>query len=288
MIYLVLCILSSTAINLIFKSVSRFNGNTFHIIVINYLVASLLGLSLAGNTISYLFTEPQAWMLLSVVIGTLFILMFHLMSLSVQRAGINPTTIASRLSVIIPISFSILFFNEYVNQLKVWGIVLAVLSVILSVYKKKKHAADKNSILLPLIIFLGTGLIDSLVKYAQDTYLTDELLPSFSTLLFFIAFLIGLSILFFRKNKISTIVSKGNLLLGIALGICNFGSIFFIIKALNKSGYESSSVFGINHIGVVALSVFAALLLFREKVNKINWIGIVLAFFAIILLTINK
>lgn len=288
MIFLVLCILSSTAINLIFKSVTRLKGNTFHVIVINYFIATILGLILAGSSIFQLLSEPKAWMLLSVIIGALFIGMFLLMAMSVQKAGIHPTTIASRLSVIIPISFSIIFYHESISSLKLCGIGLAIISVLLSVYKKKSPDSDRKAFLLPLAIFLGTGLIDSLVKFTQDSFLSDELLPTFTALLFFISFLIGLSVLIIRKESPVEVTSRKNLIMGIALGLFNFGSIFFIIKALSKSGVQSSSVFGINHIGVVALSIFAALMFFKEKINKINWIGIVLAICAIIILSIKN
>ncbi|MBC8343354.1 MAG: EamA/RhaT family transporter [Bacteroidetes bacterium] len=287
MAFLVLCIISSTAINLIFKSVTRFNANTFHVIVINYFIAALLGVAIAGSSFIHLISDPKPWMLLSVIIGALFIAMFHLMSLSVQKAGINPTTIAGRLSVIIPMLFSIIFYHEIIDHIKVWGIVMALISVILSVYKKREHVSDKQSLFLPLIIFLGAGLIDSLVKFSQDAYLNDELLPTFSALLFFVSLVIGVFVLLVQKKSFRSIVIKKNLLFGTALGFCNFGSIFFFVKALGNSGLNSSSVFGINHIGIVVLSVFFALILFKEKVNKINWIGIVLAICAIILLTIK-
>jgi multidrug transporter EmrE-like cation transporter len=67
------------------------------------------------------------------------------------------------------------------------------------------------------------------------------------------------------------------LLLGFLLGAANFGSLYFIIKALNKSNLDSSLVFALNNMSVVALTTILGTLLFKERLNKINFVGIALA-----------
>jgi len=79
---------------------------------------------------------------------------------------------------------------------------------------------------------------------------------------------------------------------GIALGISNYGSLYFIIRALNHqtnngNTFDGSIVFGINNLGVIALSVLIGLLFFKEKLLKINWIGIIISFIAIYILSIT-
>jgi len=78
------------------------------------------------------------------------------------------------------------------------------------------------------------------------------------------------------------------LIWGIMLGISNFGSIYFLIRTLNHRSpqgniIDSSIVFGVNNTGIVVLSVFTGFIVFREKLKRINWIGVGLALVAIII-----
>jgi EamA domain-containing membrane protein RarD len=71
----------------------------------------------------------------------------------------------------------------------------------------------------------------------------------------------------------------------------NFGSIFFLVRALNYSsaagkGMDSSVIFGANNISIVALSVLVGLLIFKEKLKFVNWIGVVLSALALLLFTL--
>ena len=284
MIYLLLCILCATALNLIFKSVEHYKGNTFYVIIFNYVFAALLGCFIAFwetdiNLADYIPHVPIA-----LFMGAFFILMFYLMATSVQKAGISATTVAGRMSVIIPISFSIIYYHESANAIKLVGILLALLSVALAVYKGRIKKQQSRYVYLPLIIFLGAGTLDSVIKFVQQEFLTDNLLPFFSSMVFFSALLVGLVILLIKKRTFSGLFSSFNLFWGFLLGVSNFGAFYLFVKALSHSGIESSVVFGINHIGVVGLSVILAMQLFREKLNRINWSGIVIAAIAIFIL----
>ena len=162
--------------------------------------------------------------------------------------------------------------------------------MLLTVYKPGNAPSDKKRMLLPLLLFIGMGVIDSLVKFAQHAFVRNENTALFSAVLFFMAFITGIIMLPFRKEGVSEF-RKGQIwLLGILLGIVNFGSIFMVVNALNYVNTEGirmdgSIVFGANNIGVVSLSVLAGLLIFKEKLRTINWIGISISGLAIILFT---
>ena len=75
---------------------------------------------------------------------------------------------------------------------------------------------------------------------------------------------------------------------GILLGGVNFGSIFFLVRALNyisSSGrvIDSSVIFGVNNTGIVALSVLVGFWIFKGRLQPINWMGIALSAVALIL-----
>ena len=70
---------------------------------------------------------------------------------------------------------------------------------------------------------------------------------------------------------------------GIVLGVPNYYSMEFLLKALQTKGLESSTVFTINNVSIVILTTVFALTFFKEKLVKKNWIGIGLAIISILL-----
>lgn len=284
MISLILSILCSAFIFITFKYIENFKINTFIPIIINYVIATALGLSLSSTTNIF---NPEIYsselIIISLIAGTLFIAMFSSIALSTQKAGITITSIAGKMSVVFPIIFSIIYFNEDVTILKILAIVMALMSIILTVYKKGN--SDYNRLIFPFVIFIGIGILDSLMKYAQGVFINEENLPLFTALCFGIAGIIGLLVSIFKKNITQHLKIGKTYIAGIILGLLNYGSMYFLIKALNDSSFASSITFGLNNLGIVSFSVISGLILFKEKLSFINWIGIILSLISIILLT---
>jgi drug/metabolite transporter (DMT)-like permease len=217
--------------------------------------------------------------------------MFYVIAKSTQKAGVAVTTVAVKMSVVVPIAFSIWYDSaDVLTLLKSIGIVLAILSVFLTVYRKSSQKINANTILLPAFLFIGMGIVDSFVKFAQSAYITNDLTPVFSTMVFVSALFSGMLILPFNKAAIANLCFMKTWVLGIILGLVNFGSMYFLILALNhvdiSTGYQAlgSVIFGINNIGIVALSVIVGFLMFKERPSLLNWAGITLSAGAIIVL----
>jgi len=293
MIYLILSILSSTAIYIIFKYIDKFKISTFDIIIINYITASVLGFLLSDINQINISVFKNAWVPFSAIIGVLFIIMFVVIARSSQVVGIAVTTVSNKMSVIIPIMVSIVIDPlDILTNLKSIGILLALVAVFLTIYRKRKVDFHPRDIYLPIILFLGMGLVDSLVKYAQHHYVDDNILSLFTVVLFVMAAIAGLITKSIRKTPFADLIKPKTFLWGIALGISNYGSLYFLIRTLNhktnfENTFDGSIVFGINNLGIIALSVLFGLVVFKEKLLRINWIGIIIAFIAIYILSIT-
>jgi drug/metabolite transporter (DMT)-like permease len=290
--FLLLCILSSTAIFVTFKSLDRFNIPAFPVILINYLVATLLGFLIYGGNAGISTIPGSSWLPISIIIGIMFILMFFLVAYSTKKAGISVTTVASKMSVIFPIVFSLMIDpGDQLSILKSVAVLTALGGVVLTVYKPEQANRERNVIFIPLLLFVGMGLVDSLVKLAQQKYVSDDETAIFSAILFLNAFISGLlATLFYRKHNhhFSRVKVWG---WGIILGAVNFGSIYFLVRALHYTSpsgmhMDSSVIFGANNISIVALSVLVGLLVFRERLRPVNWIGILLSALALLLFTL--
>ena len=285
MLNLLFAILTSTGIFITFKYLEKFKIDILPAIIINYLIASLCGYFLTNTTFNFSKIILQDWFSISILIGILFIIVFFIIGRSTQKAGISVTTLASKMSFVLPLLFSIMYYQEVITGKKIFGIIIAVSAVLFSIYKERGDKINRRYIWLPILLFFGAGTVDSLVKYAQQEYLNSGGTEEFSTLLFAIASVAGVITLLIRKDKLRDLFQPKVLVVGSILGLVNFGSLYFLIASLNNSGFDSSVVFSIVNIGIVACSVFIGLSIFREKLNKVNILGILLAFIAIFILT---
>jgi drug/metabolite transporter (DMT)-like permease len=283
MLSLWLSIICSTGIYLLFKIRGKLGANLRGIIVINYLLATILGFIISPQNITVQLLLQAKWLPLAALIGLLFVMMFFLIGRSTEKAGISTTSIATRMSMIFPILFSMLLFEEIITISKIIKITLTLTAVFLSIYQKPKKEDKISFSFLPLILFIGSGGVDTLVKTAQNNYIPENEIQLFSSSLFGISLLASLLLLLFKNDR-NKILSKNTILLGATLGAFNFGSLYFLINALTKSGYDSSLVFGINNLAIVCLSLLLGFFIFREKISRINWIGISLSIISIILL----
>jgi len=291
MIFLLLSILSSASLFVIFKIVDTYGIRNFDVIIINYIVATILGFAISNYNLEVFPLYSNPWFPYAIIIGILFVIMFVLIAKSSQTAGIAITTVASKMSVIVPISFSLIYDpTDHITLLKTIGIILALLSVLFTIYRKKGIKVDARYLYLPAILFIGMGIVDSIIKFAQFKYIDNGASTYFSAVLFAIATITGIVTNLIQKKSFKSLINPRTIFLGSILGIGNFGSIYFLILALNykinpTETLDGSVVFGINNIGIVSLSVITGLLIFREKLTYINWIGVVLSIVAIYILS---
>ncbi|GET21890.1 hypothetical protein [Prolixibacter denitrificans] len=281
--YLLLSILSSTLIFFIFKFLEKYKADLFLVILLNYITASVLGFRLVPHLPSVTTIIKAGWLPYALLIGILFIAIFFLIARSSQKAGITITALAAKLSMVVPILYSILFFGERVTIFRIIGIATAILAVLLAIYKRNGKT-NWNAVLLPVVIFLGTGAVDSMVKYVQQVYVRGTTTAVFTTVLFATAGIIGLVVTIFKRPGWKEFFRLPVIAGGIFLGAANFGSLYFMIHALSYSGLASSVVFGLNNMCIVAFSTILGMLFFREKLSTVNWTGIILSFISIFIL----
>jgi len=286
MIPLLLSILSSSVLMVIFKYFDRFKVNTFQAISVNYVVAATLGFLLAPVHLQPYQIVAKPWAISALVIGSVFIGMFYIMAVSSQKVGVAVTSVANKMSLVIPVAAGFILYNESLTGLKVLGIVVALVAVAMVTFPKQKLDIDKKFLFLPLIIFLGSGFLDTVFKYVQKTQLSSDEIEVFSASLFFVSACVGCSILIFQRLTRNSTLQWKSIVAGFALGIPNYFSIHFLLGALNLPNLESTVVFPINNTGIVLLSTLLAILLFSERLSKLNWIGISLAVVSIALIAI--
>lgn len=285
MIYIVLSVLFNTLLFIIVKLFSRFNINTIQALVVNYFVAFATGLWMSETSFQFSEIVHKPWYWGSVFLAFLFISVFYVTALTAQRNGLSVATVASKMSVIIPVSVGFLLFNDNVNYFKIIGISLALVAVYFTSKKESGAVNDSSNLVLPILVFLGAGTIDATLKILEHHYLPIIEVPIFSSHTFLMAFVIGILIISYLLLKYKIKIEGKNIIAGILLGIPNYFALYFVIKMLSSTNFESSSIFTIHNVVIVLLSTLAGILFFKEKINKRNGFGIILAILAIFLVS---
>jgi drug/metabolite transporter (DMT)-like permease len=283
-IYLVLSILISSLLFVIFKLFDIFKINTLQAIVVNYVIALSFGLWTSDLTLSVVDIPEQSWFLGAFTLGFLFISVFNIMGVTAQRNGLSVASVAGKMSVVIPIIFGILVYNEGVGFVKVIGILTALVAVYLSSAKSDTNPVKFKNLLFPLLLFVGSGVLDTGLKYVETTSVSKGEEPLFLATIFGCAFVLGFFVVVSQMINGKFKFQWKNIVGGIVLGVPNYYSMEFLLKAF-KTDIESSTLFTINNVGIVILTTVFALFFFKEKLIKKNWVGIVLAVVSILLVS---
>ncbi len=286
-VYIGLSIICASLLFVLFKLFSNFRINTPQALIINYLVAALFGLTLLPAPSEFFSIYAKSWFWMSCILGFMFISLFYLMALISQKIGVSAASVATKMSVVIPVVAAVILYGDSMTINKVSGIILALIGIWLSVMKEKTSLPTAALLWLPFILFLGSGMLDTLLKVSENRLVppADELL--FIPSIFAMAFVSGMILQIVLPKSTEVEAAKYKTWVGgILLGIVNYGSIFFIWKSIAQEGVESSMVFPVANMGVVALTSLSGWLLFRERLSVKNWLGIVISILAIALIAL--
>jgi drug/metabolite transporter (DMT)-like permease len=281
-IYLLLSIVFSTFINLVFKWFSVFKVNKIQAILVNYLVCFSIGFVLSGD-FNLLKIIGSDWFKYCIILGSLFVAIFLSMAMTTEKYGVSVNAVSAKMSVIIPVLFAYVYNSERFTIQFIVGILLSLLSIYL-ITKKKQIIIPKKYIYLPIIVFLGSGSIDTSLKLLELNYSNDISINTISYSIFLGAFLVGTTFYTIKNQFNFSNWSSRNIISGIILGIPNYFSIYFLLTAIKSFSLKSAFVFGINNIGIVLLSTLLSMIIFKEKLTLINKLGILISVLSIILI----
>nr|WP_315221613.1 DMT family transporter [uncultured Flavobacterium sp.] len=282
MLFLVLSIFCSVIVGVIFKISRNYSVNSIQIVAINYVTALLLCFFTFSPNVQEL-TVNAPWSIY-IGVGILLPVVFLFLIASIAYMGIVKTDAAQRLSLFIPILAAWFIFKEDFNSYKILGLLVGFTALLFIL--KKQSVNDTNKWIYPALVLLGFGVIDILFKqialYTTLPY-TTSLFVVF-TIALVVSLIVVVNDVIAKKSKINL----QNMLFGALVGIFNFGNILFYLKAHKSFSHNPSTVFAGMNMGVIILGSLVGLLFFKEKISKINFIGLFLALIAIVLIVISQ
>ena len=107
-----------------------------------------------------------------------------------------------------------------------------------------------------------------------------SLAPQFLFFTFFFAFAICKDLLLFKQQRIG----RKEILYGCLVGVPNFYSSKFILSALKE--IEAVIVYPSFSVATILVVTLAGVLVFREKLSKLQWLALAIILAALVLLNI--
>ena len=288
MLYLAGAIIFSSWLTIAFKVAERFGISTFQAIIFNYFTCVLTGILLEGTLPVVADIVKSPWFLWAVLMGLMFVSIFNLVAYTTRKSGVAIASVANKLSLVIPFLFSVYLYNENISFLKISGVLVALLAVFLTCIPSSspKNGADFkwNLFLLPLVLFVGSGLLDTLIKYVEVNFIKASNHNSYIITAFSIAGFAGTIIFGGMLIKGKERLDPRAIVAGILIGVPNYFSLWCLVHVLKIYEGNSSAIIPITNMGIVLFSTLVAALFFRERLSRLNWLGVLLAIIAISLI----
>jgi drug/metabolite transporter (DMT)-like permease len=283
-------IVFSSWLTLSFKLVEKFGINTFQAIVFNYITCVITGSFVNGAFPINKDVMGEEWFRWAMLMGTVFISLFNVIAKTAQTMGVAVASVGNKLSLVIPFLFSIYLYNEEATILKIAGVIAALIAVVLTCWPSAGHTEPSGKVvkpayfLLPVILFFASGLLDTMIKYVETTYINETNQNAYLISAFAAAASIGIISLVFLFATGRIKLEPKAVVAGIIIGVPNYFSIWCLMGVLKAFAGNSSAIIPINNMGIVLFSTVAAYLMFKEKLTRLNWMGIVLSIAAIALI----
>ena len=288
MFYLIATILLNVVISVVFKLFPKYNINALQAIVANYFVCVITGCVSTGHIPFTMAAMHVDWLPWAIIMGVSFICIFNLLAYSTRVDGITTTIIASKLSLVIPVIFSLLVYKEHATIAKIAGVLLAFPAVYLTT-RVEGDNHKPQSLLWPALIFVGGGFLDTVTNYVQLHFLsTTDSQAAYTIFVFATAATTGAIVIMVLLIMKRITLQWRNLVAGILIGVPNYFSIYYFIRALNSNFLESSASIPVLNIGILTASALTAIIIFKEHVNVLRIIGMVTSVVAILLIAFGN
>ena len=278
MLAMVLTILCSTLLSVFMRMSEDKAGGKMTILSANYLTCIILAGCFTG--VEDLFPAGKegfpVTLLLGIITGIFYMLTLVFNQKSIASNGVVLSSVFAKLgSLLVPILVSLCFYGNIPSHWQIIGAVLAVISIIMITDNGQKGAAA--SILLLATLLMVEGVSSAMGKIFDEEgaqALSDQyLFYTFGTALIISALAAAV-----KKEK----PGLPEIVYGVLIGIANFFASRFMLQAISEIG--PMIFFPTRGVMVILLITLAGVFLFREKLQKKQWIAMGVILCAVALL----
>ena len=282
MVNLFLAIVSSSLVSITMRIGEGRAKHSVSMLSVNYFICGVLSLVFTG-TEKLLQTGNGLHIAIGLgcINGFFYISSLVLFQISVKKNGVVLSGIFMKLGIMIPLIISIILFKEIPALIQIVGFMIAVAAIILINLKDKNDNQpdnEKGKAKIGLILVLiGCGMSDGMSKIYQELG-TESFEELFLVFTFWVAFVLSFILVKKRKQR----YTKNEFLYGAMLGIPNFFSARFLLKALGE--IPAVVAYPTFSIGTIAVITLTGMFAFKEKITKLQLFAIGLIAIAVVLL----
>lgn len=293
MVALIIATIFAALFSILFKIFQIKGIDSKQAIVFNYVTAFVLGVALSLSKSGPVTVNPlhEGWMPWALALGIFFYLGMIALSFSTKASGVAVSTVASRASMIIPITVCFMFIAGSA-QPKWLAIAVVLVGLALTVWVKGKGGQSDSvlkRVVAPLTVFVCFGITNSGMKLLQNNIavtnnglgdsVLNQRLSMLSAVIFLSALLVGTVVYFCGKKENRKPFTVWNLLGGISLGVVNYFCTYTLMIAMKS--IDSSILFPFHNVGIVAIGTLVGWLYFKEKLTLQQVLGMLIAVAAI-------
>lgn len=282
-LFIIACSACSVLIGHLFKITGEKDLETIHVLSVNYIVASIIsfGYSILNGTFFLSISNYSAGIgLLAIATGLIFIANFFIYSQSVRQSGLGISVASMRVSLLLPVMLSALWYGEQLTPLQWAGIILVFFTLFLLLPRGGKPRAGAGWWqIFPLLLFVLTGFGDSAIKIFEEE--SPAVLHSsfFMGTVFLTSFLAG-RIWSVRGERPA--IQKDEYLMGVKIGLPNLLTPLFLIGALQQM--NGAVVYSSVSILTVISGTLLGVLVWSDRLTALQGAGLLLSLLAILFL----
>jgi len=278
MLNLLLAIASSSLVSIVMRTSEKYTKGNHGMLAVNYVICVIMAAFYTGFGNLFPKAEGIGFTLgLGTCTGILYLVGLLLVQLNIQKNGVVLSSIFQKLGLIVQVLISIIFFKEQPQLIQVLGIIICLVAVVMINFEKGQTAVQFKMGLF--LILLSSGFCDVMSKIHEEMG-NPALADHFLFYTFGVAMILCIALIIVKKE----LFGWKDILFGILLGIPNYFSASFLLKALND--IAAVIVFPTFSVATVVVISMTGLLVFKEKLSKKQWMGMGLILVALVFLNI--
>ncbi len=278
MLFLILAVVSSALVSILMRISGGRIRHNIGMLAVNYMVCVALSAVLAEGT---LLPAGDSGMPLAVAMGAvngfLYLAGFLLIQYNTQKNGVVLSSVFQKLGILVPLTVSVVLYNEIPGGIQLLGFVLAAAAIFLMNDLRSGSHADAKSALLWMLLACGTG--EAMSKIFKEAGLS-HLEGGFLFVTFAVACLLCVVLMLVKQQRIGW----PEVAFGALIAVPNFFSAKLLLGALES--LSAVIVYPVFSVGTILAVTVAGVLVFREKLSTRQWIGMAAILGAVILLNL--